>query len=148
MRRISFLILSLLFLSLRFGIGGVYGNSFLLAWGSPGSSAGQFIEPSGVAVDSSGNVYVTDLLNNRVEKFTGSGTFITQWGSQGSGAGQFEDPHGIAVDSSGNVYVADWTNIYGNGRVEKFTSSGTFITQWGSIGSGVSQNIVLGSIQS
>ena len=111
--------------------------SFLLAWGSQGSGPGQLNAPFGVAVDSSGNVYVTDTYgpkssNSRVVKFTGSGAFITQWGSTGSGLGQFNGPAGVAVDSAGNVYVADrW-----NSRVEKFTSNGTYITQWGSYGNG------------
>jgi tripartite motif-containing protein 71 len=57
--------------------------------------------PDGVAVDSSGNVYVADSGNNRIQKFTSDGTFITKWGSQGSG---------VAVGSSGNVYVSDGYN--------------------------------------
>ena len=95
---------------------------------SSGSGNGQFNEPSGVAVDSSGNVYVTDFQNNRVEKFTSTGLFVTKWGSLGSGDGQFDAPYGVAVDGSGNVYVAD----FGNDRVEKFTSTGLFVTKWGS----------------
>ena len=113
-------------------------SSLLLAWGSQGSGPGQFYNPWGVAVDSSGNVYVVDYGNNRVEKFTSSGTFVTQWGSYGSensGPGQFNLPSGVGVDSSGNVYITDT----GNNRVEKFTSSGTFITQWGSGGSNAGQ---------
>ena len=107
--------------------------SFLLAWGTHGYSPGQFVGPSGVAVDSSGNVYVADPDTNRVEKFTSNGTYISQWGSKGSGAGQFNAPYGVAVDSASNVYVIDEVHV------EKFTSSGTFITQWGSIGSGPGQ---------
>ena len=63
--------------------------------------------PEGVAVDSSGNVYVTDYDNDRIQKFASDGKFITTWGSSGSGEGQFTKPQGIAVDSSGNVYVDD-----------------------------------------
>jgi ribosomal protein L40E len=43
--------------------------NFILTWGSQGSGTDQFNDPVGVAVDASGNVYVTDLNNNRVEKF-------------------------------------------------------------------------------
>jgi DNA-binding beta-propeller fold protein YncE len=100
---------------------------FLLSWGSEGSGNGEFSIPNGVAVQSSGNVYVTDYGNNRVQEFTSTGTYVTQWGSGGVGTGEFNGPAGVAVDSAGNVYVADFYND----RVEKFTSSGTFITAWG-----------------
>jgi DNA-binding beta-propeller fold protein YncE len=71
-------------------------------------------------------VYAVDQLNQRVEKFSNTGTYLTQWGHSGSEPGNFSSPIGIAVDGSGNVYVADT----GNNRVEKFTSTGTYITQW------------------
>ena len=61
----------------------------------------------GVAVDGSGNVFVADQLNNRIQVFDNTGTFLTTWGSLGSGDGQFNDPAGVAVDGSGNVFVAD-----------------------------------------
>ena len=41
-------------------------------------------------MDGSGSVYVTDTLNNRIQKFTADGTYMTQWGSEGSGDGQFD----------------------------------------------------------
>src|ERR1043166_5374664 len=86
--------------------------------------------PHGVTVDGGGNVYVTDPLNQRVQKFTSTGGPLTQWGSAGSGIGQFNEPYGVAVDSSGNVYVAD----LGNNRVQVFSGSGGFIRQWGTSG--------------
>ena len=45
-------------------------------------------------------------------------------GGQGSGRGQFDNPKGLAIDSAGNIFVADT----GNGRIEKFSPNGTFIT--------------------
>ena len=104
----------------------VYAQTFVTKWGSFGTDDGQFKFPTGIAVDSSGNVYVVDTNNNRIQKFTSTGTFITKWGSFGTGDGQFIGPTGIAVDSSGNVYVVDTQVI----RIQKFTSTGTFITKW------------------
>jgi DNA-binding beta-propeller fold protein YncE len=52
------------------------------------------------------------------------------WGSSGSGDGQFNHPYGVAIDTSNNVYVADTDNH----RIQKFTSDGTFLTEWGSDG--------------
>ncbi len=106
-----------------------------VGFGSYGSGDGQFNYPLGVAVDSSGNVYVADAYNDRIQKFNGSGSFIVKWGTYGSGDGQFNYPGGVAVDSSGNVYVADW----GNDRIQKFNGSGSFIGKWGTSGSGDGQ---------
>ncbi len=108
---------------------------FILKWGRQGFGERQFYSPHGVAVDSSGNVYVAEWSNHRIQKFTSDGKFITMWGSNGSGEGQFNYPHGIAVDSSGNVYV---TEVYTH-RIQKFTSDGKFIAVWGSNGSGEGQ---------
>lgn len=52
--------------------------------------------------------------------------FITQWGGTGSGEGQFRYPEKIAIDYNGFVYVADKDNV----RIQKFTLSGVFVTQW------------------
>ena len=48
--------------------------------GTMGQRMASFIHPSGVAVDTSGNVYVADSGNNRIQKFDSNGTYITQWG--------------------------------------------------------------------
>jgi sugar lactone lactonase YvrE len=105
---------------------------FVNKWGSHGDSNGQFEEPTGIAIDSSNNVYVSDMdfenccnpLHHTVQKFMNDGTFITKWG----GNGAFVNPMGIAIDSSGNVYVADQVHQ----RIAKFTSDGIFIKDWAS----------------
>src|SRR5207302_1702605 len=58
---------------------------FVTKWGSQGGGDGQFANPTGVAVDGSGNVFVADSGNDRIQKFTNTGTFLTKWGSYGSG---------------------------------------------------------------
>jgi streptogramin lyase len=84
---------------------------------------GQFIDPFGIAIDSSGNVYVADQVNQRIQKFTSDGTFIKSWGIS-------VNPTGIAVDSHDNVYVTVQFSHF----IAKFTADGTFIKSWGSQG--------------
>ena len=115
------------------GVGAEEEYSFVTKWGSHGTGDGEFDHPCGIAVDSSGNVFVSDLRgNNRIQKFDSFGNFITKWGSYGTGDGEFEWPEDIAVDGSGNVFVVDT----GNDRIQKFDSFGNFITKWGSCGTG------------
>jgi hypothetical protein len=110
--------------------------NFLLKWGGTGSGSGQFITPRGIAVDTSGNVYVADQ-NTRVQKFDSSGTFILQFGLMGDVPGGFVSPNKAGTDAAGNVYVSDsFTN-----RVSKFNSAGTFLLTWGGSGSGNGQFI-------
>lgn len=99
--------------------------------GISGSGNGQFSNPeTGIAVDPSGNVYVADQGNERVQEFDASGagvSFTRAWGSVGSGDAQFHSPEGLAIGSGGHVYVAD----YGNGRMQEFTDTGTFVRVFG-----------------
>ena len=57
------------------------------------------------------------------------------WGGSGTGNGQFSAPEGIAIDAADNIYVADT----GNHRIQKFNTSGTFVTKWGTNGTGDGQ---------
>ena len=74
-------------------------------WGAESSGDGQVTRPKGIAVDGSGNVYVADTLNDRVQVFNVSGDFLAEWGAEGGGEGRFSKPDSIAVDGTGNVYV-------------------------------------------
>jgi hypothetical protein len=106
-------------------------------FGSPGSGAGELDGPSGVAVNEgtgkpySGDVYVVDRGNDRVERFTATGTFEGEFNGSAALTGQFSGPEGIAVDndpaspSFGDVYVAD----VGHEVVDKFTPEGVYINQ-------------------
>jgi hypothetical protein len=101
--------------------GGLYGG------GGGEFGAGQFGGPYGVATDSSGDVYVADTGNNRIDEFSAAGAFIKAYGSPGDGAGQLDFPVGIATDPSGDVYVGD---VY-NARIDEFSAAGAFIKAYG-----------------
>ncbi len=104
--------------------------SYKTQWGTTGNAQGQFNSIWAIALDPSANVYATDQTNtiNNIQVFSNNGTFITSWAVTGS-------PQGIAVDTAGNVYIAEFNNSY----VEKYTSSGTFISQLGTPGTGNGQ---------
>ena len=103
---------------------------FVRSWGREGSSPGWFYGPTAIAGDAAGSIYVSDGLNDRIEKFDANGNFLYDWGFSGSGPGQFYFPWGIDCDAAGNVYVSDLDN----NRIQKFTKFGGFLTQWGSYG--------------
>ena len=95
-------------------------------------AAARFSNPSAVAVDSSGNVYVTDRGNYTIRKITPTGTVTTiagspgQYGStDGTGANaRFYSTNGIAVDAAGNLYVAD----VGGASIRKISPAGDVTT--------------------
>ena len=96
---------------------------------APGVSpvvAAQFDNPFGVAVDSSGNIYVADKDNHLIRKITSEGV-VSTFAGDGTTA-LFNNPFGVAVDSSGNVYVADCNN----NRIRKITKAGAVSTLAGS----------------
>jgi|GEM_PF-440104 len=108
---------------------------FKLAFGSSGSGNGQLEYPFGITTDSSGNIWVADLFNHRIQKFNSKGEYVLKIGSAGYGDGQFNEPMGVAVDSSGNVWVAD----SGSNRIQKFNSKGEYLSQFGTFGTGNGQ---------
>src|SRR6267142_2937930 len=81
--------------------------TFILTWGTAGSANGQFLTPTGITVDSAGNVYVAEGNGNRVQKFDSNGTFIRKFGFPGDVDGGFVSPSAVAVDSVGRIYVTD-----------------------------------------
>ena len=111
--------------------------------GSSGStngtgSAARFYNPSGLAVDTAGNVYVADTYNQTIRKVTSAGVVTTLAGTaessgstDGTGsAARFTFPYRVAVDTAGNVFVADTDN----NTIRKVTSAGVVTTLAGSAG--------------
>ena len=91
--------------------------------------------PRGVAVDSPGNLYIADSINNVVRKVSTGGTITTVAGNYAKGAGysgdggtatsaQLNQPYSVALDASGNMYIADT----GNNVVRKVSSGGIIST--------------------
>jgi tripartite motif-containing protein 71 len=107
-----------------------FGYEFAIKWGSEGTADGQFSAPEAVAADGSGNIFVADIGNDRVQRFSSSGVFGAKWGSAGAFNGGFSYVDGIAVAPDGSVYVVDSDFD----RVQKFSSAGTFQLTWGSSG--------------
>jgi DNA-binding beta-propeller fold protein YncE len=105
-------------------------------FGSTGSGNGQFVEPTGIAVNpSNGKLVVPDEGNDRVEVFNEAGEYLSQFGSFGTGNGQFNQPRGAAVNSNGETWIVDT----GNNRVEKFNEKGEYLSQFGTKGTGNGQ---------
>lgn len=94
--------------------------------------ATNFTAPTGIVIDSSGDIYVVDSGNSQVKKFDSNGKLLLSWGSPGSGNGQLLHPNGIFVGEK-YVFVADT----GNARIDIFDkNSGEFVYSWGSYGDG------------
>src|ERR1700723_1553814 len=100
------------------------------------ATSAQLALPSGVAVDSSGTLYIADTNNQRIRKVSG-GTITTIAGTgeqnyTGDGAAgasaTLDSPTGVAVDAAGNVYIADRHNQ----RIRELSASGTITTLAGS----------------
>lgn len=154
------------------------GPRFLRAWGEPGDQPGRFHSPIGLAINSRDEVFVTDLNNARVQKFTADGKYlggfdvprdtpgrrsamlggiavddsglvylsfmiqhriavyretgelVRTWGKPGKGDGEFNQPGGIVLTAGDTLCVADQCNH----RLQRFTRAGKFLAAWGGHG--------------
>ncbi len=86
-----------------------------------------FNRPTGVALSSSGEIFVSDGYGNaRVHKFSREGKLLLSWGKPGTKPGQFRLPHNIWIDKQDRVWVPDRENS----RIQVFDTNGKFLTQW------------------
>jgi len=107
-----------------------YMSSTTGAFADGEASTARFHSPSGIAIDTAGNLYVADSGNDRIRKITPNGEVSTLAGggkyqqksfADGEGStARFYYPYGIAIDAADNLYVAD----YGNNRIRKVTPQG------------------------
>ena len=102
------------------------GYVFAKTFGTYGSGDGQFRDAHDVAIDLSGNIWVVDYGNSRIEEFTGDGTFL-----QSIGGGTLCVPYQLALDRDGNIWVSDNFHY----RIVEFSRDGGVLRAFGSRGS-------------
>ena len=104
--------------------------------GQQGIKPLEFDSPWGITISpATGQIYVADRNNHRIQVLHPDLTFSYSFGSVGSAKGQFKHPCFIAIDNQGLVYVSDWDN----NRIQVFTLEGKYIFQIGTCGSGPGQ---------
>lgn len=121
-----------------FSSAGTYRSQF----GTPGVEVGRFRYPNAVAIDPvSRNIVVADSGNSRIQIFSAAGVYLNQFGGFGIGSGQFGWPAGVAIDPTNQNIVVTDDDTYDprNARVQIFNSSGKYLRQFGSFGTGNGQ---------
>ena len=105
------------------------GNT-LRSIGEAGGGPGQFIRPLGIEIDREGNIYVTDAIRGRLQKFSPDGELIYALGDISDAPGDFVRPKHVAVDRDGVIYVVD--AAFQN--VQMFNADGELLMFFGSPG--------------
>lgn len=93
-------------------------------WGSLGSAPGQFDQPRGIAIDSTGNVFVGDTQNYRIQIFTRDGTYVDSWGHAGPDPGDIGSIVDLQIDAAGRLFVMGYPFI------KIYTTTGTYLERW------------------
>ena len=109
-------------------------GKYLRSWGDDSVGLAH-----GLRIDRDDNVWVTDIANHQVLKFSPDGRLLMalgKAGTAGDGNDEFDQPTDIAFGPRGEIYVSDG---YGNSRVMVFTPNGGFLTKWGEAGNGPGQ---------
>jgi tripartite motif-containing protein 71 len=93
-------------------------STIINQWGTHGTGSNQLIRPYGVDLDSSGNVYVADSDNERIQKFSATGTYLATYGGPTTAGGNFKQLRRVAVGPNGDVYGADLWDFF----IDRFSS--------------------------
>jgi DNA-binding beta-propeller fold protein YncE len=92
-------------------------------WGKRGDHAGEFDTPFRIAADPTGRIFVTDVMNARVQYFSAFGQHLGTIKQFGAGEGKIFRPTGLAIDNRGRIWVGDSFT----GLVQLFDDKGNFI---------------------
>lgn len=107
-------------------------------WGAKGNQPGEFHLPHGIALDSTGKVYVCDRSNARLQIFDGQGKFLAEWKGP-----QIGRPYGVAVDAQDHVFLVDGGDpslkAKDRSKVVELDASGRVLDTFGSRGKGPGQ---------
>lgn len=98
--------------------------------GERGDEDGKFVKPLGVEVDRAGNVYVTDVIRCKLQKFSPDGEFLLSFGTITNNIGSLVRPKHVAVDPEGLIYLVD---AYFH-NVQVFSPEGFILTFFGAVG--------------
>jgi len=87
-------------------------------------------QAGGIAIDDQGLIYLSYMVQDKVQVYTAAGKLIREWGKAGKGDCEFAGPGGMVLAPDNTIYVADQRNH----RIQKFARDGRFLGKWGEYG--------------